>query len=156
MSADLSVNGAAALAAFAARCKAAGDERLMAGVRKGIVHAVAPLAAAVRAEIPHTMPSGYTPTLAAAVRTRTTTRTSGGSATVTLTLWAEGKSRRRRVVALNRGQLRHPLFGNRKRWYVTRVTPGFWSRPIAAGKRDAVRATATALDEVAADIAKGS
>ena len=34
------------------------------------------------------------------------------------------------LAALNRGRLRHPLFGNRKHWYMQAIEPGFFTKPI--------------------------
>lgn len=31
---------------------------------------------------------------------------------------------------LDRGILRHPLFGDRERWYQQHITPGFWSKTV--------------------------
>lgn len=37
---------------------------------------------------------------------------------------------------INKGSLRHPLYGNRRNWYLQAVPPGFWSRPTnRAAKR---------------------
>lgn len=36
---------------------------------------------------------------------------------MTMTVWANGRPRRRDLPTLNRGILRHPLFGNRSHWY---------------------------------------
>ena len=47
----------------------------------------------------------------------------------------------KKLEALDRGELRHPLYGNRKYWFSQSVRPGFWSRPIedrAPQIRDAV------------------
>lgn len=34
------------------------------------------------------------------------------------------------LAALNRGRLRHPLFGNRKHWYTQTIATGFFTKPI--------------------------
>ena len=34
------------------------------------------------------------------------------------------------MAALNRGRLRHPLFGDRKHWYTQAIAPGFFTKPI--------------------------
>lgn len=34
------------------------------------------------------------------------------------------------LAALNRGRLRHPLFGNRKHWYQQSIAAGFFTKPI--------------------------
>ena len=32
--------------------------------------------------------------------------------------------------SINRGQIRHPLFGNKKFWFVKEITPGMWDVPL--------------------------
>lgn len=151
---DLRVQGAQQFRDLALRCKAA-DKALMTELRKGVGKAVRPLGEQIRAEVPAAMPSGYAPVLSRSLRHRVSTRTGVANFGVSLTTFAEGKSDRRRVVAMDRGSLRHPLFGNRNRWYATRVRPGFWSRPVEDGKDDAVRGAVKAMDQVAAKIAGG-
>ena len=46
-----------------------------------------------------------------------------------LTGWCRDEDRLKSVDA---GVLRHPTFGNRDAWSVTKVQPGFFSRPVAA------------------------
>lgn len=36
------------------------------------------------------------------------------------------------LVAINAGEARHPLYGDRDHWYVTEVEPGFFTRPLVA------------------------
>jgi hypothetical protein len=38
------------------------------------------------------------------------------------------------ITAMDRGRLRHPLFGNRAHWYTQAVRPGWWSIPIERSK----------------------
>lgn len=40
--------------------------------------------------------------------------------------------------ALNRGKLRHPLFGNRHHWYNQSIKPGMWDKSLAKVAPDAV------------------
>ena len=41
--------------------------------------------------------------------------------------------------AIDRGRLRHPLFGDRRHWYTQQVQPGWWTKAMEAGA-PAVRA----------------
>jgi len=87
----------------------------------------------VKTDIPATavarMPSGYGPILARSLKIAT--RVSGGSTIrASVNVSAKGKIENRDVPTLNRGRLRHPLFGRRKHWYTTAVRPGFVSDPI--------------------------
>lgn len=34
------------------------------------------------------------------------------------------------ISRIDRGTVRHPLFGDRRYWYTQQVTPGWWSRPM--------------------------
>lgn len=56
------------------------------------------------------------------------------------------KKRGHDLVALNRGRLRHPLFGNRAVWYQQSIAPGFFTRPIEEDSDDLRRRIAAALD----------
>jgi len=55
----------------------------------------------------------------------------------------------RDLVALNRGYLRHPLFGNRDFWFEQSVEPGWWDRAMEEGQDDVRRELIEALDRVA-------
>ena len=50
------------------------------------------------------------------------------------------------VASLNRGRLRHPLFGNRKHWYDQAVKPGFWDDAMKRGEGETRRLVVAALD----------
>lgn len=50
---------------------------------------------------------------------------------------------------IDRGILRHPLFGDRNHWYNTNVTPGFWTRPLQAGAAKARVAVEKSIAEMA-------
>jgi hypothetical protein len=129
---DLRTTGGESLSALAARCRRA-DKALLGDMRKGVAKAVKPLGDAVTAGVGRYMPGGYAPVLSRSLRHRVAQRATGAGFTVTLTTYAEGKTERRRIIELNRGTLRHPLYGNRARWYAQKVKPGFWSKPIEEG-----------------------
>jgi hypothetical protein len=59
----------------------------------------------------------------------------------------------RDLASINRGRLRHPLFGNRRYWYDQSVTPGFWDKAMEKGVKDVRVELLKALDEVAAKLA---
>lgn len=48
--------------------------------------------------------------------------------------------------ALDRGRLRHPLFGNRKFWYEQSIPAGMWSKSIDKVAPGVIRDTGEALD----------
>lgn len=77
-------------------------------------------------------------------------RTSYARAEVTIVDSWPGHSMR----AIDRGTLRHPLFGNRKHWFDTRVVPGILTKPFLAHRRDAARAVSVEMDALLEEIAK--
>lgn len=84
---------------------------------------------AVRDEGAPTLPQrGGLAERAAAVRVSAKVRLSGRQAGVRIV----GRGRMKNLDALDRGTVRHPLFGDRAHWYPQTVLPGWWSRPITA------------------------
>lgn len=55
---------------------------------------------------------------------------------------------------LNRGEWRHPVFGNRDVWVTQRVTPGWFDRTGQAAKPEFLAAAAVALEKAAVDLAR--
>jgi hypothetical protein len=49
---------------------------------------------------------------------------------------------------LNEGRLRHPVFGNRKRWAQQNANPGWWSKTVDQHKSRMEREVARVLDDV--------
>jgi hypothetical protein len=108
---------------LARRCKQLNDKKLTARLRKGLIDATKGTDSAVREAFAQAMPQrgGYAATLAADMRTRTSVRLAGADARVQIVVWADGTRERRDLPALNRGRLRHPVYGR--------------SRPLANGRR---------------------
>lgn len=103
-----------------------------------------PVQAAIAASAAATLPSGYGPTFVASLAHRRSRRSSGQRAQVILRTYADGMKERRDIRALERGILRHPLYGHYERaWYVTRFQAGFHQR-----------GTDGAADEVQAEMVK--
>lgn len=110
------------------------QRRIRAAVRGGLGNemkaalgrAAAPLQPAVKAEVAATLPSGYAPVLAGDVAVRTTLRGGGQRADALLRVSAKGRA----LAVVNRGMLRHPLYGNRNHWYAQRVRAGVVDRPV--------------------------
>ncbi len=55
---------------------------------------------------------------------------------------------------LDRGRVRHPLYGNRKFWYTQTVEPGWWSKPVEESKPEATVAVRAALDEMLKELGR--
>jgi hypothetical protein len=146
------VEGGAQLAAVRRRLAAVGEKGLARQMAKSLRAAAAPLRPAIRAEAVVAMPSGYGPTLSRSLRFRQSTRAGGSVAEVAVRVYGDGRKERRHVPALNRGRLRHPLFGRRGWWYEQRVRPGFVDRPADRLAPDAARQMRAVIDYVAEQI----
>lgn len=71
------------------------------------------------------------------------TSLSGSSARVRLI-----SGNRRRLRELDRGRLRHPVFGNRDNWVTQQVQPGWWTQPMEAGSPHVRAAIVRAVDDI--------
>jgi hypothetical protein len=125
-------------------------KKLLESTRK----AARPMTKEVKAEALARMPSGYGATLARAVKAET--RVTGGTtirARVKVT--APTAKSNRDVRRRNAGELWHPLFDNRVRWYMTTVAPRFVSDPIEALGRRVADGAEDAANDVADNIVRG-
>lgn len=56
------------------------------------------------------------------------------------------------IGTIDRGRLRHPLFGNREHWYTQAVKPGWWSNPTRkrgpVARRDIEKAMETVKERI--------
>jgi len=52
------------------------------------------------------------------------------------------------IAAMNRGRLRHPVYGNRSVWVTQKIKPGWFSDPIKAEARSLQRAALKAVEKV--------
>lgn len=114
--------------------------------------ATRPLSDAIRIEAVAVAPSGYDPTLSASLRFPTAVNISRLVGLVTMRVYGDGRSERRDIPALNRGRLRHPVYGRYRRrkyatvqgrrvriaggqlipnpWVAQRIRAGFIDRPV--------------------------
>lgn len=130
------------------------EKNLLKGTREAVAAAVVKkdVQAAAAAKLPKR--GGYAPLLAGA--TRVESRTSGGKTIKsTIKVSATGKRESRDMAALNRGTLRHPLFGNRRHWYVQRVRRGLVDEPIDRARDRVVDNAQKAADAYADSIVRG-
>lgn len=66
---------------------------------------------------------------------------------------ATGKGKKKiDLNALDRGVVRHPLFGNRRHWYAQRVTPLWFTRPMEANSGNVLRELEQAVADIERDI----
>ena len=105
----------------------------------------------VRAEVPLHVPKRYAVVLETSLHYRSSSSTKRG---LTTQIWADGKKRRRDLVAVNVGRLKHPLFGNRKSWHTTSVRRGVIDDAVEKSEPIAIDAIKAARDEVANSVTK--
>lgn len=148
---DASVRGANELEALGRRFKEAGAKdlrkELLAGIRKTNKPTISAIRASARAELPH---GGGLAEIVASSRIGTRTKLSGSR--VGVEIKGVGKVG---LAGLNRGRLRHPVYGNRKVWVSQQVPAGWFSDPI---EKDMPRIRAgieDAMQDVARKIERG-
>ncbi|HWD08077.1 MAG TPA: hypothetical protein VHA57_03175 [Actinomycetota bacterium] len=153
---QVTVTGAADLTAVRRQLRAAGDRRLSQQMARGLQRAAKPLKPAVQASAARLLPSGYGPLMSKSVRVRTQARERRGSASVHIRVLGQGKVENRDVAAVNRGTLRHPVFGRRRKaWIAQRIRRGFVDRPADRLGPDMAREMQQVVDWVADTITKG-
>lgn len=144
------VSGAAELryvARIVRRQREAGMKKELAAAQR---KAFRPLLPAIKAEAV-TLPSGYAPTMVRTVKVSVRNR----ALETTAIVYAKGRIGERDVRSIDAGRLRHPLYGNRGRWYTTRVRPGFVDRPVRRLGKQIADESLDALERVAREIARG-
>lgn len=132
---SLRVEGADQFFALAKRLKEAGNKDLQNELYRGLNRAVKPITANVRASALDLLPSrgGYNVTIATETKIKIQRR--GGRRSAGIKLIATGttpKGKKRELGKLDRGKLRHPLFGKRHSWFDQAVPPGWWTIPTQA------------------------
>lgn len=151
---------ASELEAIAFRLRQAGEEDLARELNQAMRDAVKPVPDLIRAGLKPHLPDPYAEVLDADLDIRTSARNSGGvNADASVSVTATTRSgKRRRIRRLDAGDLEHPLFGHRRRFYSQgepSVQPGWFSGP-ASGDAPRVRdALEQALADVADKAAKG-
>lgn len=107
----------------------------------------------VRDEVKDTLPSGYAPILADALRIRRRNAQVVGGVRLTLTVFADGQKEQRDLVRINKGVLRHPIpSGRRHAWVNQRVRPGVVDRPAEALSDRVDREMIDVADSIVKDV----
>lgn len=150
MSLEISIEGSATLKQVVDRMRAAGRKDLSREMSTALSRVVVPVKASIDVEAGKAMPSGYRSLLTGSLRHRMSRRNGGNQARILLTTYADGKSERREVRSLEAGKLRHPLFGRKKKWYITVIPPGFHKR----GTENAMDDAMDAMHDVVQDFAR--
>lgn len=131
MSLEFRIEGAVELHKVAARIYAEGRTNLARQMGNALSKAADPVKVSIRAEAERTMPKhgGYSGLFTKSLKFRLERRNGVQQATAQLITYADGKGQRRDIGALNRGVLRHPVFGRRRSpWKVTSIRAGFHKR----------------------------
>lgn len=130
---DIEVNdhGEFLRVAKALQAQGSAGQGLRRELRQQLKEAASPMESAVLAHVAQYLPSGYAPIMAAGLKVRPSQSLRGGGAGLKLTGYAKGVTRRRHVRVIDRGTLRHPVYGNKERWVNQKVKPGFWSEVLS-------------------------
>jgi hypothetical protein len=149
---DVEVTGAVQLVRLAAAVKLYGDKELRKDMLRGLRAAAKPMAMSIKeeaaADLPHT--GGLNEWVAKSSITPRT-RTSGKSAGVRIT----GRKSGHDLEAINRGRVRHPVFGHNT-WVSETVSSGWWERGALKQEDTVRRDLIVAMEEVAAKIARSA
>jgi hypothetical protein len=164
MGLDIRIGGVAEILKLSAHIKATGDKGLGRQMAKAVNEAIEPVKKAIAASAEETMPSGYKETLTASLRHRKSQRTAARQASLRLTTYGDGTKERRDLPRLNKGELRHPVFGRSRTtrrgrrpnpWSVTSIKAGFHDRGVENAADEAEKRLAEVRDDFAARLAKG-
>lgn len=154
MALEVQIKGAATLGQVAAQIRAEGRKDLSRQMGRALERAAEPVKRAITEEADKVMPSGYRELLTGSLKHRMSRRNGGQQAQVIIRTYADGKKERRDVISLEKGQLRHPLFGRKKVWYVTSITPGFHARGVEGAADGASDAMIQVVEDFAARLIK--
>jgi len=146
---ELVVTGGERVAEVAARLKAAGNGGLRRQLAREMRVGARPLVAVARAEARDSLPrrGGLAETVAGG-RFAISVRTTAAAAAVSVV----GKSRFD-LRAMNRGRLRHPVYGDRSRWVSQSITPHWFDGPPMQEAAQRLRPVLLkAIDDVAREV----
>lgn len=166
---EVRIRGAANLRRVADQIRTEGRKPLAREMANAISKAIEPVKLSIAREADEVMPSrgGYQSTFSRSLGFRQSRRTSGNSATVILLVYASGAKERRDINALNRGSLRHPVYGRSHKikrgvrtgtirpnpWTVTRIRPGFFDRGTDKAMGEAEKGLLQVIDDFVERIA---
>jgi hypothetical protein len=148
---DLQVLGAEQLHALSKRLKEAGRKDLRRELYKALNRATKPARERVKRDLPTYLPDGYARDLGRDLSLRTRIR---GGRDPGVSITAKARKKNREIYRLNRdGELRHPLFGNRRHWFGQQVKPEFFTEPIRQDADQIAAALVEGLGNIADKIA---
>jgi len=145
----LEIEGADKVREVARALKLHGDKLLTREVNKGLNRTVKPLGSRVKASMPSFLPKRYAAELAGSLRV-TSRRRTGRDPGVRLVGVAKTRAgRERNLAALDKGNLRHPLYGDREHWFDEKIRAGVWTDPLTDAAPQIRRDLERALDDAA-------
>ncbi|MGW1492561.1 hypothetical protein [Streptomyces sp. NPDC002402] len=164
MSQAVRILGTGQLLELSRKLKAAGGPRLKANFARRIRHAAEPLKSDLQSTIRHLPitsqgrksgsrggPSPTTRPLRATIAgaIRISVRTGGNPGA---RVWVDKdmlpRDLRNMAATINTGRIRHPVFGNRRRWAQQNATPLWWDKTVRTHKPRMEREVARVLDDV--------
>lgn len=138
------LSGAEQLAELSKRLKQAGNRDLRLELYREIRKVTNPIRADVRRSARATLPRRGG--LGAAVsRSKITVKRRTSGNTVGIRMIGAG---RHDIEAMNRGIVRHNLFGDGRYWFEQAVPPGWWDQPTLAAQPEAAVAIVSAMETV--------
>lgn len=148
---ELRIEGADKLDLVASRLKRTGGAELRRELFKGLNRAAAPLKAVAQDSAQRGLPrrGGLAARVAGA---KYAVRTRGSGRNVGVQIVASGGANLR---SLDRGFVRHPVFGNRAVWVTQAITPGWFTQPLEGEAPAVRRELVRALDDMAKKVTTG-
>ena len=147
MAVDIEIRGAEKLRAVASRLKAAGEsgkglrKELLKGIQTATKGAKEDVKSSWSDRMPHRGGLSSRP-----LRVATRTRTGGRSVGVRIVATSgDGYS----IARIDKGRLRHPVYGNRGAWATQQVTPGVVTQPLEHAAPEVRREIVHAIDTTA-------
>jgi hypothetical protein len=158
------VTGYSELSRLGFRLREAKAVELTKELRQGLRDSLRPLADQIRAGAPDHTPKGYEVTFARSLKFHTKINTVGTGAGVDFSVTATGKSYSRQIREINRGRLKHTVYGRRRLtrkgwinnpWVWQAVEPGFFDNPVRANFNEMRTQMRAAMHRVAEKITRG-
>jgi hypothetical protein len=142
---DMKLEGAEKLRAVARELKRIGDTDLRKALTKAIRDATKPTKAAIKASALANLPKrGGLAVLIA--NSRITNKIKTGARTAGVTITAVNAHE---IKSMDRGILRHPVFGDRHVWKTQTIAPGWFSKPIEENGPEVQKQVGKAVDDIA-------
>jgi len=141
------------LARLSAALREAGETEWRKQVTQGIKDAADGIPDAIRAGMKPHLPNRYADVLAKDTRLTISVKT--GITDPGVFVVGKNSGKQRKLNMINAGILRHPLFGDRNRWYAQElpsVRPGWFDDPCQAAKPEVRAEIEAALEQVNAII----